>query len=97
MEPSLDFVFLEHATETLRALAHPQRMQIVELLSNTEQLNVTEIYTHMQIEQAVASHHLRILKDKAIVAVRRDGKNSFYTLSNRCYFDIILMLRKLHH
>jgi DNA-binding transcriptional ArsR family regulator len=93
LQTQFDFVFFEHATETLRAIAHPQRMQIIEMLHQTKIMNVTEIHTALQIEQAVASHHLRILKDKDVVSVRRDGKNSMYSLSHSAYFEIIVLLK----
>ena len=52
----LEFAFLETATETLRALAHPQRIQIVDMLFHAKQLSVTDIHSQLDIEQAVASH-----------------------------------------
>ncbi|MBK7936939.1 MAG: helix-turn-helix transcriptional regulator [Lewinellaceae bacterium] len=89
------FTFLETATETLRAVAHPHRLLIVEMLYRNKSMNVTEIYERIGIEQAVASHHLRILKDRGIVSVRRDGKNSNYSLTNEVYFKILEVLEQV--
>lgn len=89
------FTFLETATETLRAVAHPHRLLIVEMLYRNKSMNVTEIYERLGIEQAVASHHLRILKDRGIVSVRRDGKNSNYSLTNEVYFKILEVLEQV--
>jgi len=89
------FAFLETATETLRAIAHPHRLLIVEMLYQSKTLNVTEIYERLGIEQAVASHHLRILKDRGVVAVKRDGKNSNYALTNDSYFQILEVLHRV--
>lgn len=89
------FPFLETATETLRAIAHPHRLLIVEMLYQNKSMNVTEIYERLEIEQAVASHHLRILKDRGVVVVRRDGKNSNYSLSNDAYFQILEVLHQV--
>jgi DNA-binding transcriptional ArsR family regulator len=83
------FEFLENATETLRAVAHPHRLLIVALLHEHKSLNVTEVYEQLGIEQAVASHHLRILKDRGVVSVRREGKNSYYALTHPAYFHIL--------
>jgi ArsR family transcriptional regulator len=91
----LTFTFLENATETLRAIAHPHRLLIIDMLHDNQSMNVTEIYEKLGIEQAVASHHLRILKDKGIVNVRRDGKNSNYALVHPDYFKIIELLNKV--
>jgi ArsR family transcriptional regulator len=91
-ESPYSFQFLETATEVLRAIAHPHRLLIVEMLFQEKTMNVTEIYERLGIEQAVASHHLRILKDRGVVQVRRDGKNSNYSLTSEEYFKILNVL-----
>lgn len=94
-ESPYTFQFLESATEILRAIAHPHRLLIVEMLFQHKSLNVTEIYERLGIEQAVASHHLRILKDRGIVQVRRDGKNSNYSLTSEEYFKILEVMNQV--
>ncbi|MFN4256330.1 MAG: ArsR/SmtB family transcription factor [Saprospiraceae bacterium] len=89
------FGFLETATEMLRAIAHPHRLLILEMLYHAKSMNVTEVYERLGIEQAVASHHLRIMKDRGIVQVRRDGKNSYYSLTSEEYFKILEVLDKV--
>ena len=90
---SLDF--LETSTETLRAIAHPIRIAIVDMLHKKKQMTVTEIFEQLGIEQAIASHHLRILKNQDIVDVKRDGKNSIYSLSDDEYYIIVEVLTKV--
>ena len=87
--------FLEESTETLRAIAHPIRLAIVDLLFHNGEMTVTDIYQKLTIEQAIASHHLRILKNKNIVKVERDGKNSLYSLTNPEYYEIVKTLTKV--
>ncbi len=87
--------FLENSTETLRAIAHPIRIAIIDLLYNNGEMTVTSIYEQLKIEQAIASHHLRILKSKDVVNVERDGKNSLYSLSKEEYYEIIKTLIKV--
>ncbi len=87
--------FLENSTETLRAIAHPIRIAILDLLHKNGQMTVTDIYTRLNIEQAIASHHLRILKNKNVVAVQRDGKNSLYSLASSEFYDIVETLTKV--
>ena len=73
---------LEEAASKLRAIAHPMRIAIIGLLEDKEQMNVTEIYESLKIEQASASHHLKILKTKGVLDSRRSGTNTFYFLNN---------------
>lgn len=65
---------------------------IIEMLHQQKSMNVTEVYERLGIEQAVASHHLRILKDRGVVQVRRDGKNSNYSLTSEAYYKILEVL-----
>jgi DNA-binding transcriptional ArsR family regulator len=86
--------YLEDITEVLRAIAHPMRLVIIEMLHEQGELTVTQIHEQLDVEQAIASHHLRILKDKDVVDVRRVGKNSFYALTNPSFFQVFAMLRR---
>jgi ArsR family transcriptional regulator len=90
-----DIEFLETSTEVLRAIAHPIRIAIVDLLQAKQRLSVTEIHEQLDIEQAIASHHLRILKDKQVLMAQREGKNTFYSLRLEGYSQIIASLEKL--
>jgi ArsR family transcriptional regulator len=89
-----DINFLENASEVLRALAHPQRLAIVHLLRGGKKLSVTEIHQQIDIEQAVASHHLRILKDRDVLLAQRDGKNIFYALRSEAFQHVLEGLEK---
>lgn len=96
MNTPFDIEFLEDATEKLKAIAHPIRFLMVDILFKETKLSVTDIHEKLDIEQAVASHHLRILKNQDIVKVVRDGKNSYYSLSQLSYYEIIRSLMKEH-
>ena len=95
MKTHLSESFLENSAETLRAIAHPFRIAIIDLLHNNGQMSVTDIYTKLKIEQAVASHHLRILKSRDVVNVQRDGKNSLYGLAHPEFYEIVRSLTKV--
>lgn len=71
---------LHQATESLRAVAHPIRIQIIQLLHQSDGLSVKEIHETLDVQQPVASHHLRILKDKKIVNSIRKGQLTIYEL-----------------
>ena len=83
---------MRESSETLRAIAHPLRLKIIELLQLNKQLTVTEIHQQLDVEQAVASHHLRILKNKRVVDLERSGKNSMYFLANPAFYEIVRIM-----
>ena len=85
---------LNRASIILKAMAHPLRVAILNLLSENKKLTVTEIHTKLNIEQSVTSHHLGILKDKGVLCSERNGKNSFYYLQNDNLKHIINCLNK---
>lgn len=89
MNSRFDGTFLLTATEVLRAIAHPIRINIIDLLSRHDELAVKEIHEALDISQSVVSHHLRIIKDKGVVEAKRDGKNTFYSLRVKEYQQVI--------
>lgn len=68
-------------SELLKALAHPRRLEIVQLLRDQE-LCVSDIYEMLELPQANISQHLMILRDAGVVTTKRDGKQILYTLAN---------------
>ncbi|GAB1371378.1 hypothetical protein MASR1M45_14400 [Candidatus Kapaibacterium sp.] len=72
---------LEKMADILKCIAHPIRLEIIEMLEGCRRLCVTDIVEKMHIEQSVVSHHLTKLKDKGILRSVREGKNVFYQIS----------------
>ena len=88
-QTTLDIQKLEIAASKLRAMAHPMRIAIIELLTDNKKLTVTEIYVKLNIEQASASHHLNILKNKGLLESKRDGKMILYSLKTNVLANVI--------
>jgi DNA-binding transcriptional ArsR family regulator len=73
---------LEKAANMLKAIAHPIRISIIGCLEDGQKLTVTEIHIKLNIEQATASHHLGILRNKGVLSSKREGKNVYYYLKH---------------
>lgn len=86
-------VFDLHA-QLLKALAHPRRLEIIQLLRE-EELPVTDIHTMLDLPQANISQHLMILKDAGVVEWRKDGKQIFYSLKNPSISQACDLLREV--
>ena len=71
---------VRQAATMLKCIGHPIRLQIIELLEKEGECNVTTIHETLGIEQAVASQHLNLMRDKGVVAGRRDGVNVYYRI-----------------
>ncbi|MFK7970923.1 MAG: ArsR/SmtB family transcription factor [Bacteroidia bacterium] len=85
----IDTNSLIQTARSLKAIAHPKRLAIVELLKDGEPKSVTEIYGKLKLEQAVASQHLGILRERNILEAKREGKHTYYSLKHDCIVDVI--------
>jgi len=90
----LELTQLEQAANMLKAIAHPMRIAILSFLEDGKELTVTEIHELLNIEQSTTSHHLGILKDKGVLASKRDGKNTFYFLKHQRLSNIVECVSK---
>ena len=71
---------IEKVAYVLKTIAHPLRLQIIELLIQNDQLSVNEICSKLGSEQSLTSHHLLNMKLKGVLASFRQGKNIYYRL-----------------
>ena len=76
-----------------QALAHPTRVAIVELLNQGE-LSVGQLCEKLGVEQANASQHLAILRNKHIVQTRKAGNQIFYRLRDPAFGKVLAALRE---
>jgi DNA-binding transcriptional ArsR family regulator len=65
--------------ETFRALAEPNRLQIVELLLDGPR-PVGDLVHRLRLRQPQVSKHLRVLSAAGLVAVRVDAQRRIYAL-----------------
>lgn len=85
---------LLNISEMLKAIAHPMRIAILDLLNEGRMLSVTEIHNHLKIEQSSTSHHLGILKNRGVLFSKRIGKNTYYFLKHKQFTSILECLNK---
>jgi DNA-binding transcriptional ArsR family regulator len=86
---------LLQAASILKVLGHPIRISIIELLFNSKRMTVTEIFKALDVEQAIASHHLNTLKNKQVLVSERVGKNTYYAAANEKITEAVLYVRNL--
>ncbi len=76
----LDYAQLRKAVLVLRAVNHKLRQRMIDLLDESHQMTVTDIYIKLRLEQSVASQHLAILRRAGVVTTLREGKFIYYSL-----------------
>ncbi|GMN04291.1 ArsR/SmtB family transcription factor [Erythrobacter sp. MTPC3] len=78
----------------LKALAHPLRFRIMEVLSGGEH-NVGEIEAATQIGQPTLSQQLGVLRNAGLVQTRKEAKMVYYRPGQDRLEEIAELVRKL--
>jgi ArsR family transcriptional regulator len=76
-----------------QALAHPTRVAIIEYL-NYGEMSVGQLCEKIGVEQANASQHLAVLRNKHLVETRKEGSQIFYRLRDPLLGDVLEAMRK---
>lgn len=82
------------AAEILKCIGHPVRLEILELLDDRGELQVSAIHESLEIDQPIASQHLNLMRDKGILESRRSGVNVFYRIRDEKVIRVLECIRK---
>lgn len=83
----------ELQADAIKALAHPKRLMIVDLLSDGSERTVTELQADTSMSQSNLSQNLAILRTSGILNSRREGNNIFYSVSDPRVLKAVTLLR----
>jgi len=78
----------ETQSELLKALSHPTRLAILDILRDGEQC-VCHMEATLSLRQAYISQQLIILKEAGLVKPRRDGLNLYYRVTKPEIFNVL--------
>lgn len=78
--------------DLFKALGHPARIRILELLSTQERL-VSELLNEIDVEPSSLSQHLALLKRSGLVESRRSRNTVTYRLSDPSIEDFLAAAR----
>lgn len=86
---------VQEAVRVLKVLGHPLRLRIVEFLSEAGgEHPVKDIQDAVGKPQATVSQQLALLRDRGIVAARRDGAQVLYSLAESRVNKILNCMRE---
>jgi ArsR family transcriptional regulator len=92
MERILTDEELARTAEILKAVSHPARLRIIELLEGGER-SVTEIQDFLGITQSLTSQHLSNMKVRGVLQSRRNGNMAYYSVKNPDVVKVIHCIR----
>lgn len=85
---------IDRASRSLKAMSHPLRLKILCTLGDQE-ISVQDIVEHVGTSQSNISQHLAILRDKGILASRKDANRVYYRVSDSRTLRLIGMMREV--
>jgi DNA-binding transcriptional ArsR family regulator len=72
---------LKKAALVFRAINHPLRQKIMQLLHRYERMPVNHIYFKLKMKQSITSQHLAILRGAGLVCTEKEGKHIYYEIN----------------
>ena len=78
----------QHHAEIFKALSHPVRIAILNLLRAGERC-VCEFVPALEIEQPNVSRHLAVLKREGIISSHKDGLKVIYKITDTRVFELL--------
>ena len=85
---------INRASRSLKAMSHPLRLRILCTLGDQE-VSVQDIVESVGTSQSNISQHLAILRDKGILASRKDANKVFYRVSDTRTLRLIGMMQEV--
>ncbi|KAA9295244.1 ArsR family transcriptional regulator [Streptococcus anginosus] len=81
-------------TNTFKALSHPVRREILDLLK-MDKMSAGEIADQFELTGATISHHLNVLKQADLVVETREKNFIYYELNTSVLEDMMVWLADL--
>ncbi len=79
---------VEYRAETMKALAQPTRLKIIDFLRDGERC-VCEIFPAISEEQSNTSRHLNMMLSAGVLSRRKDGLKIYYAIKHPEIIEVI--------
>lgn len=79
--------------QLFKALAHPVRIRVLELLSESEERPVSELLAATGLEASHLSQHLSVLRRYNVVTSQRRGSSVHYRIASSSVIDLLRVAR----
>lgn len=85
----------EIKADLFKAIGHPVRIRLLELLSTAPELSVTQLLSEIDAGSSNLSQHLAVLRRQDLVRTRREGSQIHYRLAHPEVADLLTSARTL--
>jgi len=86
-------VYVYHA-DMCKVFSHPRRLEIIDLLREGE-MNVGELCRRLGMSPANLSQHLNMMRERRILASRKEGNVVYYRIANPKLLQAFDILREM--
>lgn len=94
LEAALSVPVSEVKAELFKALGHPARIRVLEVLSEGEH-SVSDLQPLVGIESSHLSQQLGVLRRAGIVTSRKEGASVIYSLADPLLADLLAVAKRL--
>ena len=88
---------IESAAYLLKAVVHPTRLAVIDLLDQYKEMNVSDFVNALNTSHALMSHHLTDMKSKNILKTRREGQQIFYSIKEKAVLGLLKCIQNCKH
>jgi DNA-binding transcriptional ArsR family regulator len=93
MSPSHELQTLK--AEFFRALAHPTRIRLLEVLAERGEQSVQTLQARLDLDQPIVSQQLAKLRASGVVVRRKDGTTVLYALANPKIAELLAVAKAI--
>jgi DNA-binding transcriptional ArsR family regulator len=83
-------------TQLFKLLADETRLRILEMLGDSNELCVRELWERLGQSQPAVSHHLGLLRMGGLVDTRHQGKHIFYRIDQQRFDELMVLIHQTH-
>jgi ArsR family transcriptional regulator len=84
---------IHRASRSLKAMANPLRLKILCILGEVGEVSVHDIVEQVGTSQSNISQHLSLLREKGILASRKDANKVYYRIADPRILQLISAMR----
>ncbi len=95
MTERVDAPVFEMKAELFKALGHPVRVRVLEVLGTGEELSVADLAAEVGVEAAHLSQQLGVLRRAGLVLSRREVTTVYYFIKDPLLIDLLAVARRL--
>jgi DNA-binding transcriptional ArsR family regulator len=93
-EPMIADALQTFKAQFFRAMAHPTRIRILEILARGGR-TVQELQEALTLEQPIVSQQLAVLRNQGIVSAQKEGLSVRYTLRDALVGELLDVARRI--